>query len=109
MTSETAITCNGATSSARFMSLEAETNKAFNGIGPGIDVEVRTSPRTSIFMGFRAYHILGNRQVDFATSQSFSDGVGTGDIANARFSVEVDEWIYRLVVGFRLQWQASDW
>lgn len=88
-------------------SLSAKDSKRFNGIGPGIDVEVDTGRfgpiGTSLFLGARFYHILGNRKISFSVTQDYNDAVGN-DTEGARFEVEVDPWMYRAQVGFRLHW-----
>jgi hypothetical protein len=102
--------CNAPLSSTRDISLRARDSKAFHAIGPGVDLELDTSVfdgvGSSVFLGFRAYRVLTGRGVDFGTSETFNDGIGTGDVANARFSSEVDDWIYRLVFGFRVELQG---
>ncbi len=103
--------CNAPLSSVRELSLRAQTSKVFHAVGPGLDLEMDTSVfdgiGSSIFLGFRAYRVLGNHEeVRFEASETFNDSIGVGDIANARFSTEVDEWIYRLVFGFRVELQG---
>ena len=90
-------------------SLTAKGSKHFNGIGPGVDLEVDTGRfgplGSSLFLGGRFYRILGDRTLEFGTQQVFApDPVGFGDVATARHSVEVNQWLYRVHVGFRLQW-----
>ena len=104
--------CNAPQSDTRSISLKSQNSKAFHAIGPGVDLEMKTSVfdddgiGSSIFLGFRAYRVLTGRKVEFAASEIYNDGIGTGDVANARFSSEVDEWIYRLIFGFRVELQG---
>jgi len=90
--------------------LEAEDSKRFNGIGPGLDIEMDTGRfgplGTSLFLGARAYYIVGDRNIDFGASESFDDDFGE-DTAVARFNVEVDPWLFRAHVGLRIQWLGS--
>jgi hypothetical protein len=99
--------CNALGSSTRDISLNVQRSRVFHALGPGIDLEMDTTVfdevRSSIFLGFRAYRVLTDRKVDLETTETFDDGIGTGDVANARFRAEVDDWIYRLVFGFRIE------
>jgi hypothetical protein len=94
----------------REMTLTATGSRRFHGIGPGLDVEVETGRfgplGTSLFLGARAYHVLGDRTIAFDTSQAFADELGM-DVATARFEVEVEPWLYRAHVGIRLHWLGS--
>jgi len=90
--------------------LSANDSQRFNGIGPGLDVEMDTGQfgplGISLFMGGRAYAIVGDRTISFGTTESFDDVIGT-DVAAAQFEVEVDPWIYRAHVGIRFQWLGT--
>jgi hypothetical protein len=90
--------------------LTASGSERFHGIGPGLDLEVDTGRfgpiGTSLFLGARAYRVLGDRTIAFGTSQAFSDELGN-DVATANFEVEVDPWLYRAHVGIRLGWLGS--
>ncbi|MBW2401387.1 MAG: hypothetical protein JRG80_19390 [Deltaproteobacteria bacterium] len=94
----------------RETTLTASSSKTFNGIGPGLDIEMDTGRfgplGASLFLGGRAYYILGNRKIAFGTSESFDDPVGT-DVAAAKFEVEVDPWLFRAHVGIRIHWLGS--
>jgi hypothetical protein len=95
----------------REMILAANDSQRFNGIGPGLDVEMDTGRYgplgVSLFMGARAYAILGDRTISFSTEETFVDQLGT-DRAVAQFEVEVDPWIYRAHVGIRFHWLGSE-
>ena len=94
----------------RKIRLQGSGSGTFNGIGPGLDIELDTGRfgplGTSLFVGARAYYILGNRTIQFDDSQSFLDeGPGLGmDEARAQWSFEVDPWVYRVGLGLRFQW-----
>jgi len=90
--------------------LTASGSQRFNGIGPGLDVEMdaaRFGPvGSSLFLGARAYYIPGDRTISFGTVESYDDQLGT-DLAAAQFEVEVDPWLFRAHVGIRFLWLGS--
>jgi len=90
--------------------LEGSASQRFNGIGPGLDVEVdagRFGPvGVALFLGGRAYRVLGDRTIGFSATSSFDDELGM-DVSVADFEVEVDPWIFRAHVGIRFQWLGS--
>ncbi len=94
----------------RETTLTGGASQRFNGIGPGLDVEmdaVRYGPLgVSLFLGGRAYRVLGDRTFGFGASQSFDDQLGM-DVAVAAWEVEVDAWMYRAHVGIRFQWLGT--
>jgi len=94
----------------REMRLEASDSRRFNGVGPGLDIEMDTGRfgplGASLFMGARAYRILGNRKMEFGAVQSYDDLAGN-DVAAASFRVEIDQWLFRAHVGLRIQWLGS--
>jgi hypothetical protein len=91
----------------REMTLSASESHRFNGIGPGLDIEMDTGQvgplGVSLFLGGRAYAIVGDRSMSFSDSASFDDALGM-DVATARFDVDVDPWMFRTHVGIRFQW-----
>ena len=94
----------------RETTLTGSGSRTFNGIGPGLDVEMdvgRYGPLgVSLFLGGRAYRILGDRTIAFSASQSFDDQLGN-DVAAGSFTVDVDPWMYRAHVGIRFAWLGS--
>jgi len=100
----------------RETTLAASASQRFNGIGPGFDIEMDTGRYgplgVSLFMGGRAYAILGDRTISFAAVDNFTDQLSDPgvdppvmtDRAAAQFEVEVDPWIYRVHVGIRFHW-----
>jgi len=86
--------------------LSARDSKRFNGIGPGLDLEMDTGQfgpfGVSVFMGGRAYVVLDDRKMTFGATETFNDQIGN-DEASALFEVEIDKWMYRAHVGVRLQ------
>jgi len=99
--------CTGVGGFLRETTLSATDSQRFNGIGPGLDVEmdtVRYGPLgVSLFVGGRAYAVVGDRKISFGTSETFDDVLGM-DVAVGQFEVEVDPWIYRAQVGIRFHW-----
>ncbi|HEY8153574.1 MAG TPA: hypothetical protein VII72_05540 [Myxococcota bacterium] len=92
----------------RETTLEGSDSLYFNGIGPGLDVEMDVGRYygwlgVSLFLGGRAYRTLGDRTIEFGTSQAVVDQLGS-DVAFANWEVEVDPWMYRAHVGIRFQW-----
>jgi hypothetical protein len=92
--------------------MNAEKTETFDGIGPALDIEMDTGRfgpiGSSLFAGVRVYNILGNRDVEIASPVlSFNDPVGN-DQTRARFTFEVDPWVYRVGVGIRFQWLGYD-
>jgi len=93
--------------------LTASGSQRFNGIGPGLDVEMDTGRfgplGVSLFMGGRAYAIVGDRTISFGADESFTDQIsdpGT-DVAFGRFKVKVDPWMFRAHLGIRFYWLGS--
>jgi hypothetical protein len=95
----------------REVTLSASDSKRFNGIGPGLDIEMDTGRYgplgVSLFLGARAYAILDDRKISFGTEEPFADIHGT-DRATAQFEVEVDPWIFRGHVGIRFHWLGNE-
>ena len=94
----------------REVTLMAESSERFNGIGPGLDLEMDTGRfgpiGSSIFLGARFYRILGDRKITLGTAQSYDDQIGM-DSAAAQFQVEVKPWLYRASLGVRFQWLGA--
>ena len=61
-------------------------------------------------LGARLYRILGDRDVELSDRGSYPVEIGDplppAD-ARARWSYEVDEWIYRVGLGIRFQWLGN--
>jgi len=96
----------------RATQIRTSTDETFDGIGPGLHVEMeamRIGPiRTIVFGGTRIYRILGDKDIDIRAGPiTTSDQLGT-DQSAARFGFEVDDWLYRFGIGVRLQWMGYD-
>jgi len=94
----------------REMTLAASDSQRFNGIGPGVDVEMDAGQLgplgVSLFLGGRAYAIVGDRDMSFSDTKSYDDQLGTDD-ATALFEVKVDPWIFRAHVGIRFHYLGN--
>jgi hypothetical protein len=99
--------------------LSGNDSKRFNGIGPGLEIEMDTGHYgplgVSLFMGGHAYAIVGDRTISFSSSQTYTDPISdTGvippesDRATAQFEAKVDPWIYRAHVGIRFHWLGDE-
>lgn len=101
----------------RSVSLSDSTTETYNGIGPGLELEMdvgRWGPfQPSLFLGFNAYAVLGDRKVELSDSltcgpaapctPTTGDPLGT-DTYDANWSFEVDPWMFRAGLGLRLRW-----
>ncbi len=99
----------------REIRLQARGSDTFDGIGPGLDIEMDTGRfgplGTSLFLGGRLYRILGNRKIELRAARSFTEdeGAGLGPAeTDARFSFEMDKWSYRVGIGLRFHWLGFD-
>jgi hypothetical protein len=90
--------------------LSGHDSGTFDGIGPGVDLEMQTGRLgplgTALFIGLHGYYQPGDRDIDFSATKSFSDTFGN-DTNTAFWHARVAPWIYRAGVGFRLQWLGS--
>jgi len=94
----------------RGVTLRDDDSDTFDGIGPGLDVEMDTGRfgplGTSLFAGARLYKILGSRKIKLSDSGSHDDVLGQ-DQTRARWSFEMDDWMYRIGLGIRFQWLGN--
>lgn len=95
-------------STFQFIEMRGSREKAFNGIGPGFELEVdtlRAGPfMMTLFASGQAYRILGDREVSFAssyqtTAPSLADQKVSGD-----WSFEKAAWTFRGGLGLRFRW-----
>jgi hypothetical protein len=106
----------------RERTLSGSGSQRFNGIGPGLDIELDTGRfgpiGSSLFIGARGYRILGDRTISFGAEQTFTAEMSDPDDPfqrivfgperdTASFEVEVDPWVVRAHVGIRFQWLGS--
>lgn len=106
----------------RNVTLSASDSQWFNGIGPGLELELsvgRFGPvGSSLFLDAHAYRILGKRKVSLTGSASFPQSPpgsghppgtslpGTLPAADytANWSFETNPWMFRAGAGVRFQW-----
>lgn len=95
----------------REMRLAQDERQRYNGIGPGIDLEMQAARYgpigASLFVGARAYYIVDSEVMRFRKVQAYSDQAGNA-ITEANWRVEVDDWMYRAHVGLRFNWLGQD-
>jgi hypothetical protein len=96
---------------ARLIELQGSDSQWFDGIGPGLEIEMDVyrlgSFGVSLFLDGHAYRVLGDRTVDFSDSVTFTDPLGGPDTYVADWSFEVDPWIYRAGLGIRIHWLGN--
>jgi hypothetical protein len=102
----------------RIISLNGGRSPTYDGIGPSLELEMDVGQfgplGASLFLGGAVYKILGDRSVEFSTSESFPADPPTSpptparglpaDTYTANWTFEVDPWLIRGAVGFRLHW-----
>lgn len=95
-------------SNIREVNLLADETHAYNGIGPGLDLELdagRFGPvGVGVFIGGSVYRILGDRDVAFSTSQTLTGDNLPEDTYHASFTHNINPWMYRAQVGIRFNW-----
>jgi hypothetical protein len=84
----------------RLISLTSVEKRAYDGIGPGLELEVdaaRLGPFvSSVYIMGRGYYLLGNLDVALSAINEVQE--------TASWSAELDRWTWRGGVGFRLRW-----
>ena len=100
--------------------LTASGSQRFNGIGGGVDLELDTGRfgpiGSALFLGTRAYRILGDRSFSFGTERDFpetrtddgSEIVFGPETDVGRFEVKVDPWMFRAHLGIRFYWLGNE-
>jgi hypothetical protein len=95
----------------RYLFIDAQTEKGFHSVGPGIEAEIDAA-RTGDFLisfygGFRAYRIVGDRKADLNTLgawQTFDGSPTAREDTEFRTRYERKPWHYRFGFGFRFSW-----
>jgi hypothetical protein len=105
-------------SELRTISLKNSRSPTYDGIGPSLELEMDVGQfgplGVSLFMGGAAYKILGDRSVSFSDSEYFPASAPSSpptpprglpeDTYTANWTFEVQPWLVRGAVGFRLHW-----
>lgn len=98
----------------RTLFVDAQTEKGYHSLGPGVELEVdaaRAGDFLLAFYGsFRAYHILGDRKADLDTVGAWqrTDGLPTSRPDTVfRTRYEREPWHYRFGLGLRFLWSPE--
>ena len=87
----------------RLISLTAFHNETYDGVGPGLELEVdaaRLGPFiSSVFINGRGYYLFGNFDVEMHQTNEFQE--------TASWTVEPERWAWRSGVGFRVRWSPE--
>jgi len=102
----------GAQPPTREVVITASDSVDVHAVGPGLEIEIdaaRVGPLAgSVFFSGGAYRVLSERRVAF--SRSVRDNLDSGNF-RGDFTAEIDPWIYRADLGFRIKWLgfSSGW
>jgi hypothetical protein len=87
--------------------ISARDSGVFDGIGPGLDLEMdvaRVGPiGAALYAGVHAYYIPGDRDIFFGSVQGYSDALGN-DTHVTISRIALNPWIYRGSLGLRFLW-----
>jgi hypothetical protein len=96
--------------------LIADDTGVFDGVGPGIDLEMDTGRfgpiGTSLFVGLQSYYIPGDRDIDFRAARTFDDQISQvapagPETERAEWHFRAAPWVHRGSIGIRFQWLGS--
>src|SRR5262249_31311051 len=81
----------------RLLSLTHEEKRGYDGIGPGLELEVDTARLgpfvSSVYLMGRGYRLLGNLDTTFSQTNEFGE--------TATWTFQPDRWVWRGGVGIR--------
>jgi hypothetical protein len=84
----------------RLLSLTREEKRSYDGIGPGLELEIDTARlgpfQSSIYLMGRGYHLFGDLDTTFSQTNEFGE--------TATWTFRPDSWVWRSGVGFRFRW-----
>lgn len=84
----------------RQLSLTQKEQRSYDGIGPGLELEVdaaRLGPfLSSVYLMGRGYHLLGDLETTLSATNEFGE--------TATWTFRPDRWVWRGGVGFRFRW-----
>jgi hypothetical protein len=90
-------------SAFREISLNRVVTKTFDGIGPGLELEVDTARlgpiMTSVYAAGRAYRLIGTLDQTLTATNEFGE--------SATWTFEPERWMYRAGVGIRFRWSPE--
>ena len=92
----------------REIPLRASDDETFDALGPGLEIEMDTGRwgpiGSSIAVGVQALKVISDTEVEFSSPVLVIDDVLGTDEHRADFSFEVEDWMFRTGVQFRLHW-----
>ena len=98
----------------RTLFIQAQTEKGFHSLGPGIELEVDAARTGDFLIGFfgafRAYRVLGDRKADLVSTGAWerTDGQPTARADTVfRTRYEREPWSYRFGLGIRFLWSPE--
>jgi hypothetical protein len=84
----------------RQISLTQKEQRSYDGIGPGLELEVDASRLgpfvSSVYLMGRGYHLLGDLETTLSQTNEFGE--------TATWTFRPDRWVWRGGVGFRIRW-----
>ena len=84
----------------RLISLTHEEKQGYDGIGPGLDLEVDTARLgpfvSSVYLAARGYRLFGDLETTFSETNGFGE--------TATWTFQPDRWVWRGGVGIRFRW-----
>jgi hypothetical protein len=87
----------------RLLSLNDTTTETYDGIGPGLELEVdaaRLGPFvSSVYVMGRGYYLYGDLDIVLAQTNEFGE--------SAVWTATLERWAWRAGVGFRLRWSPE--
>ncbi len=87
------------------LAISGAEEKFFHSIGPGLEIEADITRKGPLLLALTAsggaYHLLGDRDVEFSSTIVGADATGT---ESATWSYRKDPWTYRFDVGVRFRW-----
>ena len=108
--------------SFRFLQLDGQESKWFNGLGPGLELDMDAARAggfmISVFGSFQSYRWLGNRKLDVEpgdllvsySGPAIDNGFDPSTVDNdevAKWSYEKEKWGFQGGVGLRFRWQPE--
>ena len=93
----------------RAITLKGGESQWFEGVGPGLELEVDLRRRgrigASLFLAGGAYYIYSDRTVAFSVTRTIGpDPLGDPVDYHADFGFRVDPWLFRAGLGIRFAW-----
>jgi hypothetical protein len=87
----------------RQISLNSVRTRTFDGIGPGLELEVDTARlgpiQTSLYAMGRGYHFFGNLDTTLSAVNEFGE--------SATWTAQPEQWLVRAGVGIRFRWSPE--